>query len=84
MPAGGAPFSGSFALISVGIASNGLSAAAAFATPSALPALLVPPDAAESPELSSEPHAANAKASTSVAMMAGNPRVWDIDLSSEM
>ena len=35
-------------------------------------------------ELLSEPQAATARASTSVAMRAGKPRVWVIDLSSEM
>ena len=83
LPAGGAPLSGSLMVISVGVASYGLSRSCAVAMPAAAPLELVdPPDEAlELLELSSEPQAANAKASTSVAMMAGNPRVWVIDLS---
>src|SRR3954453_21574459 len=83
LPAGGAPLSCPLMVIWVGVAWYCLSCAAAFATPAPPPALVEPPDELEPLEPLSEPQAATVRASASVAMRAGTPRVWVIDLSSD-
>jgi hypothetical protein len=84
LPAGGAPLSGCFVLIAVGVAWNALSWSAAFVTPAPPPELELVPEPELLLELLSEPQAATVMASASAAMMAGKPRGWVIDLSSEM